>query len=229
MNDYLVFGLGFLAQSLFFGRTFLQWFKSENEGVVFSPVLYWKISLVASLLMLFYGILRNDFAILLGQAVVYYIYVRNLHFKRAWRTLSPFLRIFVLGAPIVTAIGLLLGETYSFRTLLGNREVAPWLLALGVAGQLTFTFGFVYQWFHSERVQESQLPPGFWIISITGALIILVYAFFRRDPVLLLSNSLGLFIYLRNVLIHAGFRGLLDRPGLRGIRQLSRNISNRIR
>ena len=85
MNSILIFSVGFLGQILFFSRTILQWFKSENEGEVISPVIFWQISLVASQIMQLYGILRNDFAILLGQFIVYFIYVRNLQFKNAWK------------------------------------------------------------------------------------------------------------------------------------------------
>ena len=73
MKDYLIYSIGFLSQILFFGRTIIQWFKSEHEGRVLSPTLFWKISLLASILMLTYGILRNDAAILIGQILVYFM------------------------------------------------------------------------------------------------------------------------------------------------------------
>ncbi|MDR2910676.1 MAG: lipid-A-disaccharide synthase N-terminal domain-containing protein, partial [Bacteroidales bacterium] len=48
MNNYFIYALGFTAQILFFIRTIIQWFKSEKEGKVISPVVYWQISLIAS-------------------------------------------------------------------------------------------------------------------------------------------------------------------------------------
>lgn len=229
MNDIPVFALGFLAQTLFFGRTFLQWFKSENEGEVMSPGIYWKISLAASLLMILYGIFRNDFAIILGQAIVYFIYVRNLQLKRIWGGWPFILRLLIVAAPFGVILWLLAGSTYSFRTILGNSKVPPWLLITGVAGQLIFTFRFVYQWLHSEMEKESLLPSGFWIISTAGAMIIFVYAIFRRDPVLFLSNGLGLFIYVRNILIHSGGKSLIHLIDSQIIRDLSQKISRWIR
>lgn len=229
MNDIPVFALGFLAQTLFFGRTFLQWFKSENEGKVMSPGIYWKISLAASLLMIFYGILRNDFAIILGQAIVYFIYVRNLQLKKIWGAWPYILRLLIVAAPFGVILWLLTGSTYSFRTILGNSAVPPWLLITGVAGQLIFTFRFVVQWLHSEKEKESLLPSVFWIISTAGALIIFVYAVFRRDPVLFLSNGLGLFIYVRNILIHAGGKSLIHLIDHQIIRDFSLKISRWIR
>jgi len=85
MNNILIISLGFLAQALFFTRTIAQWFKSEQEGEVISPTIYWQISLLASILLLTYGILRNDFAIVVGQFLVYSIYIRNLQLKNAWQ------------------------------------------------------------------------------------------------------------------------------------------------
>ncbi len=229
MNMYLIYALGFLAQFLFFGRTILQWFKSENEGEVISPVVFWKISLVASQLMLFYGIFRNDFAIILGQAIVYFIYVRNLQLKNAWKNMNLLLRVVAVGAPFAVMAWLLTGGTYSFRSMLGNQEIAPWLMILGITGQLIFTFRFIFQWVHSEKEKESVLPAGFWMISTAGALIIFVYAIFRRDPVLFISNGLGLFIYVRNLLIHFGKRSLISRIDNKAFNELSRKISDKIR
>ena len=78
-----------------------------------------------------------------------------------------------------------------------------WLLALGIISQVVFTFRFVYQWIYSEYKKESSLPLGFWLLSLTGSLLILTYAIFRKDPVLFLGHGLGLIIYIRNlVLIH---------------------------
>ncbi len=229
MNNLLIFGLGFLAQSLFFGRTILQWFKSENEGEVISPVVFWKISLVASQLMLFYGIFRNDFAIILGQAIVYFIYIRNLQLKKAWGSMHPVVRGIALAAPFAVMAWLFSGGTYSFRSIFGNHDIAPWLMFLGISGQLIFTCRFIYQWIHSEKEKESVLPLPFWIISTAGSLVIFVYAIFRRDPVLFISNGLGLFVYVRNILIHFGRRSLISRIDNKTFNAFSRKISDKIR
>ena len=44
----------------------------------------------------------------------------------------------------------------------------------------------------------------FWWFSIGGGLILFAYALHRRDPVFILGQSLGIFIYARNLwLVHA--------------------------
>ncbi|MBV6487810.1 MAG: lipid-A-disaccharide synthase N-terminal domain-containing protein [Pseudorhodoplanes sp.] len=74
-----------------------------------------------------------------------------------------------------------------------------WWVLLGVVAQLLFTARFVVQWIASERVGRSVVPLAFWLLSIGGGLLLLVYALYRKDPVFVLGQSFGVFVYLRNV------------------------------
>ena len=204
MNNYLIFGLGFFAQMLFFTRTIAQWFKSEKEGEVISPVIYWQISLLGSFMMVVYGIFRNDFAIILGQFIVYFIYIRNLQLKKAWKTMPLLARGIAILLPFVIVGWLIFGESHNFQSILKNEDVSTLLLVWGSAGQIIFTFRFIYQWIYSENKKDSVLPLGFWIISTIGSLMIFAYSIYRIDPVLFVSHSLGLFIYVRNISLHYG-------------------------
>jgi lipid-A-disaccharide synthase-like uncharacterized protein len=229
MNAILVYSIGFLGQILFFSRTIIQWFKSENEGEIISPVIFWQISLVASQMMQLYGVLRNDFAILLGQFIVYYIYVRNLQLKNAWKKISPLFRGFTLIVPFLVVSWILMSQTNNLSSLFRNEKIPLWLILLGSTGQLVFSFRFVYQWIQSEREKSSVLPVKFWMISIAGSLIIFVYAIFRLDPVLFVSNSIGLFVYARNILLDSGKKSLLSRIDNGFLHNLSKKISDRIK
>ncbi len=83
-----------------------------------------------------------------------------------------------------------------------------WWVAFGLFGQLMFTGRFLIQWIASERVKRSVVPIAFWYFSMAGGLILLSYAIYRRDPVFVLGQSLGVFIYARNLwLIHHEARG----------------------
>jgi lipid-A-disaccharide synthase-like uncharacterized protein len=75
---------------------------------------------------------------------------------------------------------------------------ATWI-GIGVAGQACFFMRFFVQWIASERAGRSVVPVAFWYLSISGGLVILAYAIWRRDPVFILGQSTGLFIYLRNL------------------------------
>lgn len=76
-------------------------------------------------------------------------------------------------------------------------------MCIGFLGQLLFSARFLIQWIASERKGRSVVPLAFWIFSIMGSSLLLWYAIYRRDPVFILGQSAGLFIYLRNLhLIH---------------------------
>jgi lipid-A-disaccharide synthase-like uncharacterized protein len=215
----LIFIIGFTSQVLFFARTIVQWFLSEKEGKVLSPMLFWKISLFASVLMLIYGILRNDFAIILGQLLVYYIYIRNLQLQGAWIKMKKYLRIIFSGLPLFCMIWVFASGQMTFATLFHSENISLWLLVLGIVAQLVFTFRFVYQWLFSEKRKESHLPLGFWYISILGSLMILFYAIMRRDPVLFLGHTGSMIMYLRNVLLHFNGKGIHEYLPIERIRQ----------
>lgn len=211
MNEYLVYALGFSAQVLFFMRTILQWFKSEKEGEVISPVIFWQLSLLASVLMLTYGILRNDFAIVIGQFIVYAIYIRNLQLLNVWKKMFWLFRFLAFFVPLAYIVWLFIGEKYNFNSILKNEDVSLFLMIWGTAGQIIFTSRFIYQWIYSEHKKDSVLPMGFWIISTVGSLMIFIYSIPRLDPVLFAAHSLGFFIYTRNILLHLGKGSLFSK------------------
>ncbi|MEX0691080.1 MAG: lipid-A-disaccharide synthase N-terminal domain-containing protein [Gemmatimonadales bacterium] len=76
-----------------------------------------------------------------------------------------------------------------------------WLLVLGFAGQGCYGARFLIQWLASERRGESTIPVAFWYLSIAAALLLLVYAIARRDPVFIAGQSTGAFIYVRNLVL----------------------------
>jgi lipid-A-disaccharide synthase-like uncharacterized protein len=85
----------------------------------------------------------------------------------------------------------------------------PWVM-VGLLGQALFSVRFLIQWIVSERRKESVIPMAFWYFSLAGGLVLLAYAVYRQDPVFILGQGTGSFIYIRNlVLIHRkrGARG----------------------
>jgi len=209
MSNWIIYTIGFTAQLLFSGRSILQWIISERNKRVLTPALFWKLSLIASFLLFIYGYLRNDFAIMLGQILTYFIYIRNMHLQNQWLKFPKFIRWSLYLFPIIILYVGYNNEIYDRAMLFQNDNIPFWLLILGIIAQLVFTLRFVYQWFYSEKRKESSLPLGFWALSLIGALLILIYAIIRRDPVLLLGHLLGVFLYARNVLILRGEKRLL--------------------
>ena len=74
-----------------------------------------------------------------------------------------------------------------------------WWVLLGFVAQAFFTMRFLVQWLASEKVGKSVIPLAFWWFSIGGGLLLLVYALYRRDPVFILGQGFGVFVYLRNL------------------------------
>jgi lipid-A-disaccharide synthase-like uncharacterized protein len=70
---------------------------------------------------------------------------------------------------------------------------------LGYAGQALFTMRFVVQWIATERARKSVIPVAFWFFSIGGGLLLFGYALYIRDPVFILGQGFGVFVYLRNL------------------------------
>lgn len=74
-------------------------------------------------------------------------------------------------------------------------------LVVGFLGQACFASRFLVQWMASERARRSVVPRAFWYLSIAGGMIVLTYAIWRRDPVFIVGQSAGLFVYLRNLVL----------------------------
>ena len=72
-------------------------------------------------------------------------------------------------------------------------------VVLGFVAQGFFTMRFVVQWIASERARKSVVPVAFWFFSIGGGALLLVYALYRRDPVFIAGQALGLVVYVRNL------------------------------
>tara|TARA_B100001173_G_C15713851_1_gene431463 strand:+ start:346 stop:642 length:297 start_codon:yes stop_codon:yes gene_type:complete len=74
-------------------------------------------------------------------------------------------------------------------------------LCIGFVGQGLFASRFIFQWIYSEKKGESAIPVVFWYLSIFGGIGLLTYAIFRKDPVIIVGQSFGIFIYLRNLIL----------------------------
>lgn len=72
-------------------------------------------------------------------------------------------------------------------------------LVIGFLGQALFSARFIVQWLQSEREKRSVFPIAFWYFSIAGGATLLAYAIYKEDPVFIVGQLTGLFIYLRNL------------------------------
>ena len=72
---------------------------------------------------------------------------------------------------------------------------------LGMLGQVLFFSRFLVQWIASEKKGQSVVPLSFWFLSIGGGFLLLIYALWRKDPVITLGQAVGLFVYVRNLML----------------------------
>jgi lipid-A-disaccharide synthase-like uncharacterized protein len=89
-----------------------------------------------------------------------------------------------------------------------------WLI-FGLVAQLFFAGRFIVQWVASERAGKSVMPFAFWIFSMGGGLMTLVYGIVRREPVIIFGQGLATIIYVRNIMLifRERDRSEIDRPG----------------
>ena len=73
------------------------------------------------------------------------------------------------------------------------------MIIVGFGGQALFAARFLIQWITSENAKKSVIPIAFWYFSITGGLVLLTYAIWRKDPVIIAGQSVGILIYARNL------------------------------
>jgi len=72
-------------------------------------------------------------------------------------------------------------------------------LVIGFVGQAFFSMRFLVQWIFSERQRKSIIPVAFWYFSLLGGATLLAYAIHKGDPVFIVGQGAGLFIYSRNL------------------------------
>ncbi|MBM3335616.1 lipid-A-disaccharide synthase N-terminal domain-containing protein [Candidatus Sumerlaeota bacterium] len=182
--------IGLVGNALFTARVLIQWIASEKQRRSIAPVTFWWTSLAATLIMVFYSIQRLEVAFLLGYTINIVAYVRNLMLA------SPGLRprhvvayalsavVFVTGAVFVVRFGReALALTAPGHAAAGH---GGWLY-LGLAGNLIFNTRFLLQWIYSERKKASVLPLWFWVWSLVGQMLCLVYALILHDLVFILG------------------------------------------
>lgn len=87
----------------------------------------------------------------------------------------------------------------SYLNNLSSSEIL--FLSIGFGGQAIFASRFIVQWIASEKKGESTIPILFWYLSVIGGISLLIYAVYRKDPVIITGQLFGVFIYVRNLIL----------------------------
>ncbi len=80
-------------------------------------------------------------------------------------------------------------------------KFSTFMIIVGFAGQAMFSGRFLIQWIMSEKNKKSIVPYAFWIFSILGGALLLIYAIYKKDPVIIVGQLFGLIVYIRNLII----------------------------
>lgn len=74
---------------------------------------------------------------------------------------------------------------------------------VGWSGQLVFSTRFFVQWYATEKKKQVVIPAVFWWLSLTGSLLLLLYAlFYDKHYVVIFSYAFTWIPYGRNLIIH---------------------------
>ena len=101
---------------------------------------------------------------------------------------------------MVTELGIAVAETGAYWSDMWQRLRDP-VVVVGLAGQVIFGGRMVVQWWVSERRGRSLVPKVFWHMSLWGSVLVLIYGFLDRDPVVIVGQALGFVIYVRNLVL----------------------------
>lgn len=199
-SPFWLYCIGFSAQIFYTGRVLVQWYLFEKSHKVESPSSYWVLSIIGSMILFFYGWLRKDFSIIFGEFLPYYIYMWNIGAKGLYGKVPKIVPVIQGMIPVIVGIALLRDVPHFAENFLKSDDVPLKLLIFGTLGQFIYKMRFVYQWFYSVKRGQSVLPLTFWIISVTGSLMIIVYGLIRHDWVLVIGQF-GIIASVRNIMI----------------------------
>lgn len=209
----LYFPLGVLPSLFFSLRFFIQWWKSEKKKLSFVDSLFWKLSLTGNCLLATHYFIQFQYVFLLIQTLNALISWRNLNLledsperKLSLKT-CLFLTVFTL---ISVSLMFFLQAYFSYNgsttkeLFFGKFNVnhigVGWH-AFGIFGGFLFAARFWVQWWKAEKRGKSELTNSFWILSIVGSLVALIYFIQIRDFISIFNYSFSLVPYIRNLIL----------------------------
>ena len=135
------FFIGLMSQLCYGARQLVQWVMTERLKRVVSPTGYWAFSLAGCCFMLWYGWLREDIVILLGQILSFYVYVLNLDYKGAWRRVPLPVRVILYFVPVVALIATAVNAPHLVDRFIHNPHIPLGLMIYAATGVLAHQRG----------------------------------------------------------------------------------------
>ena len=186
-----------LVNGTFTARVLVQWVASAREGSCVIPASYWWISTIGAVAGIFYSLIRGEIPFVIGFGLTLVPYIRNLviHF-RPGRIPQPMLLL----VPVAILLVLILTWSKTLSAVWIREGEAAWF-CIAMAGILIFYSRFFIQWIHSEKMRRNVMPLSFWVASIAGSMLLLVYSIHILDLVFIFSYLFNIVPYVRNILL----------------------------
>lgn len=217
VDDWRIFlyPLGFLSALAFGARFIIQWLQSEKAQQSLAPRSFWHLSLIGSVLLILHSFIQVQYHVCLVQVCNVVIYWRNLNVMQTERPAVSFKTVCLLliGAILLTFFAFVVQDWWLMQEGSWFRvPIAPWQKSsapsvsffwhlLGTLAYVLFSSRFWIQWWYTEKSHVSQLPLSFWLLSLIGALLSIVYFLRIGDSVNLVGPLVGIVPYLRNLML----------------------------
>lgn len=210
-RQILYYPLG-LAPCVFFSLRFLiQWIQSEKRKKSYTDKLFWQLSISGNVLLALHYFIQFQYIFLIIQSGNAIIAWRNLNLMQKNKPPLSFrntLIIFGSSFAVISALFFMQSHFLSAESyLFGIKKIASqpdisflWSL-LGIVGGFLFASRFWIQWWHAEKNHRGELDRAFWVLSILGSVITLIFSLHVSDYVSLVNYSFGLVPYLRNLML----------------------------
>jgi len=206
-----LYPLGFLSAAAFGGRFIAQWISSERKKESIVPPLFWKLSLVGNLALLFHSIIQLQYHVAFVQSANAIISWRNLDLMKqegeraSLSTVFSYLILAVLSTTVLFILqtGFALEEWFRIPTANSffNTPAEGFWHLIGLSGLLLFSSRFWIQWWYAEKIGKSYLCISFWWLSLLGSLLNIAYFIRISDFVNIFGHALGVIPYIRNLML----------------------------
>lgn len=211
-----LYPLGLLSSLAFGIRFIIQWMQSEIKQQSVVTRSFWYFSLAGNLLLAIHSFIQVQYHVCLIQSCNAIISWRNISLMTPHKVQPPISRVFLslFITAIVISIAFILQDyflfdspwdwfrtpTHRWQTDQGSSMPIFWH-AVGFASYALFSSRFWVQWLEAEKNQRSDLGPSFWWLSLSGAILSVIYFFSLHDIVNVVGPGLGIIPYTRNLML----------------------------